>query len=73
MQRLLLEAWDAFFALVLEHYESLPPPPRGRGCRGHNLALWEKREGCLQFMADLAVPFTNNRAKRALRIVKVYM
>jgi len=39
-------AWDSLPAPVLDHYESLPPPARGRR-RGHNLAraLWTHREG----------------------------
>ena len=67
-------AWDALLAPVLEHYESRPPPARGRH-RGHNLAraLWQEREACLRFMADPAVPFTNNRAERALRMAKLQM
>ena len=67
-------AWDALLAPVLEHYESLPPPARGRR-RGHNLAraLWQEREACLLFLADPAVPFTNNRAERALRMAKLQM
>ena len=48
-------AWDTLLAPVLDHYESLPPPARGRR-RGHNLALalWELRDACLLFMADPA-------------------
>ena len=69
-------AWEALLKPVLEHYESLPPPTRGRGRRrGHNLALALKkeREACLRFLADPAVPFTNNRAERALRMAKVHI
>ena len=60
------EAWDALLAPVLDHYESLPSPARGRR-RGHNLALalWTLRDACLLFLADLAVPFTNNLAETA--------
>ncbi len=67
-------AWDACLAPVLDHYESLPPPARGRR-RGHNLALalWTLRDACLLFMADPAVPFTNNGAERALRMAKLQM
>ena len=67
-------AWDALLEPVLAHYEELPPPARGRR-RGHNLALalWELRDDCLRFMADPAVPFTNNRAERALRMAKLQM
>ncbi len=69
-------AWDALLAPVLDHYESRPPPTRGRRHRrGHNLArtLWQEREACLRFLADPAVPFTNNRAERALRMAKLQM
>ena len=69
-------AWDALLKPVLEHYESLPPPTRGRRRRrGHNLALAlrKEREACLRFMADPAVPFTNNRAERSLRMAKVHI
>ena len=67
-------AWDALLEPVLAHYEELPPPARGRR-RGHNLALalWHLRDDCLRFMADPAVPFTNNLAERALRMVKLQM
>ena len=43
--------------------------------RGHNLtlALWTLRDACLQFMADPAVPFTNNQAEWTLRIAKPQM
>ena len=61
-------AWDALLESVLNHYESLPPSARGR-YRSHNLVrvLWQEREACLRFLADPAVPFTNNRAERALQ------
>ena len=64
-------AWNALLEPVLNHYESLPPPTRGRGRRrGHNLALAlrQEREACLRFLTDPAVPFTHNRAERALRM-----
>ncbi len=40
-------AWDTLLQQVLDHYESLPSPARGR-CRGHNLALilWMHRDAC---------------------------
>ena len=68
-------AWDALLEPVLDHYESLAPPARGRR-RGHNLALWALwalRDACLLFMADPRVPFTNNRAEKALRMAKLQM
>ena len=67
-------AWDALLAPVLDHYEGLPPPTRGRR-RGHNLALalWTLRDACLLFLADPAVPFTNNRAEQALRMARLQM
>ena len=68
------DAWDALQEPVLTHYEELPRPARGRR-RGHNLALalWHLRDACLLFMADPAVPFTNNLAERALRMAKLQM
>ncbi len=68
-------AWDALLAPVLDHYESLPLPARGKRRRGHNLALalWELRDACLLFLADPRVPFTNNLAERALRMAKLQM
>ena len=67
-------AWDALLEPVLAHYEELPPPACGRR-RGHNLALalWHLRDACLRFMADPAVPFTNNLAERALRMARLQM
>ncbi|MCY3659589.1 MAG: IS66 family transposase, partial [Caldilineaceae bacterium] len=67
-------AWDALLTPVLDHYESLPPPARGRR-RGHNLALalWELRDACLLFLADPRVPFTNNQAEQALRMARLQM
>ena len=67
-------AWDALLAPALDRYESLPPPARGRR-RGHNLAraLWTLRDACLLFLADPAVPFTNNRAEQALRRARLQM
>ena len=68
-------AWDALLEPVLVHYQELPPPTGGGRRRGHNLAraLWELRDACLLFMADPAVPFTNNLAERALRMAKLQM
>ncbi len=65
-------AWDALLAPVLDPYEGLPPPACGHH-RGHNLALWTLRDACLLFLADLAVPFTNNRAEQVLRRAKLPM
>ena len=65
-------AWNALLKPVPGHYESLPPPTRGRR-RGHNLALRQEREVCLRFLADPAVPFIHNRAERALRMAKVHL
>ena len=67
-------AWDALLTPVLDHYEGLPPPARGRR-RGHNLALalWTHRDACLHFLADPRVPFTNNQAEQALRMAKLQM
>jgi transposase len=69
----------------LAFHESQPPPtqktpsnggkPRGRRRRrtGHNLLL--RLQGCkddvLRFLTDFTVPFTNNLAEQALRMMKV--
>lgn len=49
--------------------------PRGQKCRrtGHNLLLrlQSRKEDVLRFLADLSVPFTNNRAEQDLRMMKV--
>ena len=40
-------------------------------CHDLARALRKEREACLRFMADPAVPFTNNRAERTLRMAKL--
>ena len=70
----LAEAWDAILTPALDHYARLPPPPKGRR-RGHNLALAlsRHRDACLRFLTDPAIPFTNNLAEQALRMMRLQM
>ncbi len=70
----LAEAWDAILTPALDRYACLPPLPKGRR-RGHNLAraLSRHRDACLRFLTDPAIPFTNNLAEQALRMMRLQM
>lgn len=70
----LAEAWDAILTPALDHYARRSPPPKGRR-RGHNLALAlsRHRDACLRFLTDPAIPFTNNLAEQALRMMRLQM
>ncbi len=68
MQRLLLEARD-----IAAHWHDTTGGPVTEAVRAKTgaawdallaRALWQEREACLRFLADPAVPFTNNRAER---------
>lgn len=74
--------YDAIVADGLDFHEGLPPLPprqggvvkrRGRPRRrtGHNLLLrlQARREDVLRFLTDPQVPFTNNDAEQALRMM----
>jgi transposase len=71
--------YDRIAAKGKAFHESLPPfaapPKRGMTKRrpGHNLArrLERHKEDVLRFLADPAVPFTNNRAEQDIRMMKV--
>ena len=76
--------YDAIVAEGLDFHEALPPLPpkrggtgkrRGRPRRrtGHNLLLrlQTRREDVLRFLTDPRVPFTNNLAEQALRMMKL--
>jgi transposase len=76
--------YDAIVAEGLAFHEALPPlppkrvgggKPRGRPRRrtGHNLLLrlQTRREDVLRFLTDPRVPFTNNLAEQALRMMKL--
>lgn len=71
--------WEAVRAGLAFH-RSLPPlgrGARGRGKRrpGHNLLerLRKYKDDVLRFLYDFTVPFTNNLAEQALRMMKVKM
>jgi transposase len=83
-----LEArYDRIVATGLAFHEAQSPPAprtsangkkaRGRPRRrtGHNLLLRlrDRREAVLRFLVDFSVPFTNNLAEQALRMMKVRM
>jgi transposase len=73
--------WE-LLRLGLSYHRKLPRLPRhasnrGRAKRrpGHNLLirLHKFKDDVLRFIADFAVPFTNNLAEQALRMMKVKM
>ena len=73
--------WE-LLKLGLSYHRKLPrlprqPSNRGRTKRrpGHNLLirLHRLKDDVLRFLADFAVPFTNNLAEQALRMMKVTM
>ncbi|MYD91552.1 MAG: transposase [Caldilineaceae bacterium SB0662_bin_9] len=70
----LAETWEAILQPALDRYERLPPLHKGKR-RGHNLALALRRhqEACLRFLTDPAIPFSNNRAEQALRMMRLQM
>lgn len=71
--------YDAIAADGLAFHEALPPLPwrgkRGRPRRrpGHNLLrrLTQRRDDVLRFLTDPRVPFTNNLAEQAARMMKL--
>lgn len=71
--------YDAIAAAGLAFHEALPPLPawgsRGRPRRrpGHNLLLrlTQRRDDVLRFLTDPRVPFTNNLAEQAARMMKL--
>jgi transposase len=81
----LQKRYDSIVAKGVAFHEAQPPPARkarsngkksrGRQRRrtGHNLLLrlQGRREDVLRFLTDFTVPFTNNLAEQALRMMKV--
>jgi transposase len=74
-----LRQYDAIAAAGLAFHEALPPLPR-RGMRGrlrrrpgHTLLLrlTQRRDDVLRFLTDPRVPFTNNLAEQAARMMKL--
>ena len=68
----LAEAWEAILQPALDRCERLPLCSGGRR-RGHNLALCRHREACLSFLTDPTIPFSNNLAEQALRMMRLQM
>lgn len=70
----LTAVWDAILQPALDRYERLPPRHKGKR-RGHNpaLALSRHRDACLRFLTDPAIPFSNNLAEQALRMMRLQM
>lgn len=71
--------YEAITAVGLAFHEARPPlPPRGvrgrlRRRPGHNLLLrlTQRRDDVLRFLTDPRVPFTNNLAEQAARMMKL--
>jgi transposase len=78
--------YDAIVAKAIEHHNNLPafgkptlrkdgtPSKRAVAKRiGHNLAIRmrDRKAEVLRFVHDLSVPFTNNLAEQAMRMMKV--
>ena len=77
----LSSVYDAITAEAIAFHEAQPPLERA-GARGrfpkrpgHNLVarLTEFKADTLRFIADFAVPFTNNQAEQDIRMMKVKM
>jgi transposase len=80
--RRILWLYDAIVSRGLAYHEALPPLARKPGARGksprrigHNLLirLRDFRSDVLRFVFDFRVPFTNNVAEQAFRMMKVKM
>ncbi len=78
---------DEYRAILIEGEKESPPPQprkvgdngrkkRGRVAKTKGRNLWERfkdyEDGILAFMADPAIPFTNNQAERDIRMTKVH-
>jgi transposase len=82
VSRRLVCLYDAIVAQGLAFHEQQVPLARKPGARGrtakrpgHNLVLRlrDYKTDVLRFMADFAVPFTNNQAEQDIRMMKVKM
>ena len=82
VSRRVVAAYDAIVQRGLAFHEQQPPLGRRPGARGksarrpgHNLLarLRDFKTEVLRFLFDFAVPFTNNQAKKDIRMMKVKM
>jgi transposase len=80
--RRIMKLYDGLVALGLAFHETQPPLEKRAGTRGkrarrpgHNLAarLRDFKDDVLRFVSNLNVPFTNNQAEQAIRMMKVKM
>lgn len=78
----IITGYMAILAKGLAFHERQPPLAKSSGARGpkarrpgHNLLLRlrDYRDDVLRFIADFAVPFTNNQAEQDLRMMKLRM
>lgn len=78
----IITGYMAILAEGLAFHERQPPLAKSSGARGpkarrpgHNLLLRlrDYRDDVLRFIADFAVPFTNNQAEQDLRMMKLRM
>jgi transposase len=78
----IITGYMAILAEGLAFHERQPPLAKSLGARGpkarrpgHNLLLRlrDYRDDVLRFIADFAVPFTNNQAEQDLRMMKLRM
>ncbi len=72
------QAWDRILEQAIASHEQRPPlQPGKRGRRkrriGHNLALrlQKHKDGCLRFLTNPQVPFSNNQAEQDFRMSKL--
>jgi transposase len=82
VRRKLIAKYKAIIAKGLAFHKRQPPLTRNPGAQGRKarrpgnnllLRLRDFQDDVLRFIADLAVPFTNNQAEQDLRMMKVRM
>ena len=80
--RRIMKLYDGLVSLGLAFHETQPPLEKRAGTRGkrarrpgHNLAvrLRDFKDDVLRFVSNFNVPFTNNQAEQAIRMMKVKM
>jgi transposase len=64
---------EARYEAIIASGHAEHPPTKGKKTKAHNLLLRleRDREEALRFTRDFRVPFTNNRAERDIRMVKL--